>query len=75
MWSGEISYNTWDVGLSPPIGVPPPPKASGCTPIEEEDALWSIVVMCQEIVSARVKIASCVWETMSCAGGMSALGS
>ena len=38
-------------------------------------ALWSIVVVCQETISARVKNASCVWATMSCAGGMSALGS
>ena len=41
---------------------------------EEEGALWSIVVVCRETISAIVKNASCVWETMSCAGGMSTLG-
>ena len=63
------------MSVYPPIDVPPPPEAGGCTPAEEEDALWSIVAVCRETISARVKNASCVWETMSCVGGMSALGS
>ena len=55
------------------MDVPLPPEAGGYTPVEEEGALWSIVVMCQETISARFKKPSCVWETMSRAGGMSTL--
>ena len=65
----------WDVRLSPPIDVPLPLEAGGCTPAEEEVVVWLIVVVCRETISGRVRNASYVWETMSCGGGMSALGS
>ena len=53
-------WGTWDVDLSPYVYVSIPPEASGCTPAEEEGVSWSIVVMCRETISARVKNASCV---------------
>ena len=57
------------------MDVPLPPKSGGCTLAEEEGIVWSIVVMCRETISARVKNASYVWATMSRVGGMSSLGS
>ena len=64
-----------DVSLSLVIDGPLPPEAGGCTLAEEEGDVWSKVVVCRETISTRVRNASYVWETISCARGMSALGS